>query len=157
MSAWLSWLNAKWRVEAITPSETAIVNEPFKYFDAERLDPETLRHRSFTLLWQASEPDVEPTDLFDRWSPHTVTLEVYYRAGVAGLGAEDAHKVMLEDRDDLLTVLRDPKLWAGFSADDPDTATGLQDRIRVGDEIERAPDVWVYRSVWRCKIREIEG
>jgi len=151
-----AWQNAIWRIEALTPTESAIVAEPFDYVDSERLDPATLRHRSFSVQWDGSDEDAAPTDLYDRFAQHRMTLSVFYRVGVGGLRVEDAHKAFLSDRHDILRCLRDPGKFDGYDDSNTATVTGLEDRRREEDELIQQPNVWIYRARWACKVRETE-
>lgn len=155
MSAWLAYLNTQWRIEALTPTESTVIDEPFRWFDPSRVDPESVANRSFLLRWAGSDEDDVPTSLNDRWAEHSIVLEVHYRVG-SGLREDDAHKAILSDRHDLAKMLRNPDYFDGTADATPTADTGIKNRVRISDEIERSETLWVYRATWRTKVRETE-
>ncbi len=156
MSASQVYDNFIWRLESITPTNQ-IPRKNFSFLDNAELDPavSTGVIRAFELYWEGSDPDHEPTDMFDRWAFHNFRLEVSYPR--QGFRLNDLTKIATDDRDDIVTALRDDRLWTGYNASNTSTDIGLMGRVRGEDGLDPADnDVWILRQQWRCQIQEIE-
>ena len=155
MSLALVYENFIWRLETLTPTESAC-NERFRYVDPEALDLENARHRSFSVFWESSDADIAPTDLYDREAAHVFTVEVFYRVGEAALTSRKAHQLIASDRADISKELRNPSSWNGYDQSNTGDDIGLCDRLRLGDELERVEHLYIYRAQWQCHVRESE-
>jgi hypothetical protein len=139
-------------METITETSTVKV-EQFTHVDPLRVDPMPVR--GFAVAWMRSEEDLGLTDGATwRNAFHEFSLDIWYPVGPAGLKWLNAHEMIMQDRHDLLKQLEETNL-KGYDASNTTTDIGLETRHRVGDELDRGTaDVWVYRSIWRCLVRE---
>ena len=149
--------NFVWRMEGISPTST-LERDSFRWVDGERLEPEQVANRSFTVRWGGSEEEnlirgngftYDPSY---RVADHRFMLDIYYRGG-GKLKDSTLHDLILQDRHDIIVELYNKNL-VGYDADNTSDQLGLHDRIRESDEIVAEGAAWIYRSVWRCQIME---
>lgn len=155
MSTADAYRNLLWRMESITPTDTDPARG-FLFYSPRDFNPETARGtvRSFTLFWDGSDPDDEPTDITERVADHQFTVEVAYSTDYP---LDKLNELVLSDRNDILKTLRDTDGFVGVSDAQPTKATGIWSRVRTRDELDRGnSNIWYLRIVWRCKIQEAE-
>jgi len=149
--------NFKYWIEQITPTSTyGNPKNRFFFVDTLRteLDETSGLTRGFSLQWLGSNEDANPTDLFDRWAEHNYQLEVGYSTK---LKTETLHKLVAQDRHDLCKQLRSPTYLLGWDVNNTTTDIGLDDRVRIGDELDTSsPALWILRQQYRCLLQETE-
>ncbi len=151
--------NVAWNLETLSPTESSLYSDAFERIDRFQVTPETARSRTFSVLWQDSDPpDPEGVqDIAERWAEHGLQLEVYYRVGQSGLGWEDAQLVILQDRHDIIKSLRDTANFDGYDPDNTSTDIGLVSRNVAEDVLDIENEgLWILRQRWRCCVREAE-
>ncbi|MGB0890080.1 MAG: hypothetical protein ACPGWS_07340 [Solirubrobacterales bacterium] len=151
--------NFVWRVKAITSTESQISGSAWRDIDPLRVDPDTLPNaRAFYVEWLGAGPENhEDISRNDRFADHEFELVTVYQVGVSGLKHQDAAKLILRDRDDLITELRDPAKCLGYSDAAAATNIGLIKRTVSGETLDRSStSVWLLRQRWTCKINESE-
>jgi hypothetical protein len=134
------------RIKSITPTST-ISNERFEFNERPltlSADQSSGMARSFTVYFDSSDEDLEPTDMHERWCQAEFTVEVAYSTDYE---LEDLFKLIAQDRHDLCKELRH----------NTDATKGLHGCVRVGDEVDRRSDTtWYLRQTWSCDVREGE-
>lgn len=155
-SADLAYRNFVWRLEAITPANTAVTDKKFR-FNARRIEDAQASGtiRNFVLYWLGSGADEYETDMSERRAPHNFQLEVTYPA-TTKVDLQTLSTMLLQDRHDIATVLRDPAYYDGYDDSNTSTKYGLWSRVRDSDEIARDENNWTLRQRWSCLIREQE-
>lgn len=128
----------------------------FRVFDDTYQEPELGDGfmRRFTVDWRDSDGDINATDHSNREAMHNVLVVVYYPVS---LRKSDLYDVMLQDRHDMIKVLRCKSSAVGYDEDHPTEEIGIYNRYRVGDELDRTDDrLWFVTYNWQCKMREVE-
>lgn len=156
--------NFAWRIESITPTATEAFLPPrFAEIDVNKVDVEQASGlaRKFTLQWRGSDEDNDALgsriadDESQRLAAHTWIVAIYYP--IDKVDAARLERVILQDRHDVLKLLRSPASFAGYSAAQPSASVGIYNRIRIQDEIDRDSErVWSLRTTWRTLINETE-
>lgn len=154
-------LNFIAKLEAISPT-SSIVNRGFENVDrirmgADETDTDSFgnssgRARDFLVKRLGSTEDRDPTRSAMREAVHEYEITVAYPTC---LGLENAvHEIMDIDRNDILEALRDRATFTGIPGDGSAT-TGIQTRIRIGDNLEDDGAVW--RQIYRfaCRVKEL--
>jgi len=147
--------NFLYRIASITPTNKT-VGKGYRFVSPRDFDPDEAQGvaRTFTVYWDGSDEDVEPTDITERIAPHSFTLEVAYSTSFP---VDTLHQIILDDRDDLITKLRDTDSYTGISVSNPATDVGLWARVRARDDIDRGgTHTWYLRQTWTCTVREAE-
>jgi len=155
MSTANTYKNFIYRIEAITPTDSTI-GRGYRFVSPRDFDPDEAQGvaRSFTVYWDGSDADMEPTDMAERVAVHSITVEVAYSTSFP---TDTLHQIILADRDDLITALRLPSSYVGTSSAAPTTDVGLWARRRLRDEVDRTgTHTWYLRQVWACTCKEVE-
>ena len=134
-------------IEEINPTESTLSSRGFLNVDPIKLNPESTQERSFSVLWTDSSGDYNSTDINARQADHTIMVEIYYNVNPKGYDWYTVQKLILRDRDDLITALRHPDSYD----------YGIQQRYRTADELERSDNIWTLRMEWRTTIFETEA
>jgi hypothetical protein len=146
--------NFRWRIENITPTYSR-VRKGFRWMDPNRLDSDIssgLGERMFFVEWEGSGPDIGITDEVTREAVHRFVVTVGYTTDYE---LEKLQTIILQDRHDLIGVLRDSDNYDGYSAKNTTTDIGLHARERAGDEIIKETDRnWLLRIEFNCDIEE---
>ena len=147
--------NFIWRIESLTPTATAgNLRTRFLDYDPLRHDPSAMpTSRNFSVTWASSASDESPTDLYDRVAEHVFELEFHYEPTMKW---NTLHEVILQDRHDINSLLRDPAYFIGYSAINSTDEINLKNRIRTGDSLVRSPSLITLRQSWRCMVWETE-
>lgn len=159
MSADTAYQNLVYRMGLITRTETALCTLRFEEYDPTgrgRVAQGAGGLRKFWVEWMGSDADSAATDMDRREAFHTFRLHVEYPRC---LTYANMHLLILRDRDDILTAIRDANQsnLLGYDADHTTTDIGLYSRTRTGDELNKSnPDLWRLSIQWRCKVRESE-
>jgi len=145
--------NFAYQLGQIAPTST-IVGRRFLEVDTLRLDPQgnnVGRARDFTVAWDGSRQDREPTDGYLREALHGYELRCSYPTA---LGTESAiNDAIVQDRHDWIERLRPQLYYVGY-AGDASGATGLMRRTRVRDYLIKDGPVWVCVYEFECLVRE---
>ena len=147
--------NFIWRIETITPTYTSR-HGGFRSFDPtkETVGANSGSLRKFFVEWNDSGKDFAATNVNAREAPHTWMLTVFYPIVQPW---KETHHMILLDRHDLLTQLRDDRKRVGYNADNTTTDIGLYQRRRLGDQlIKDEPKLWRLLIEWECKTVESE-
>ncbi len=146
--------NFKWRIENISPTYTGI-RKSFRWIDPVRLDSEIssgLGERQFWVIWEGSGSDDDLTDQISRHADHEFTLTVTYSTDYKLLKRQ---KAMLNDRHDIIGLLRNTDYYIGYNSSNTTTDIGLHQRWRTGDEmVQETDNIWLLRIGFRCTIQE---
>jgi len=154
--------NFVFRIEALTPTATdGNLRTQFRERDPTRVDADQASGlaRTFTVKWLSADEDVGITDFTTRDAWHTYEVRVAYPADK--LPYSTLQDVMLQDRHDILLALRNADNFVGFpGTGNGSTAIGLENRVRVEDELDEGDNdeviTWTWRAVFRCNILEDE-
>ena len=148
--------NFIWRIEntipdySVTRNKFRQIERPIDY-SADRSKGMT---RTFSVSWGGSDIDLDMTDITQRTADHQFTIEIYYSADYP---MDVLHRLVLDDRDKLIKILRDTDYYVGYNDSNGDTDIGLLYRIRTSDELVEASDVtFMLRMSWTCTILETE-
>ena len=148
--------NFVYRIGAITPTAGG---KGFVYnARSTTLDPDASPGmvRSFGVYFNESEEAHDVEDITERWAQSTWTVEIAYPVK-SERGDENLQSMILQDRHDIIKVLRTSNNKDGTSAAAPSATTGLIYRKFVGDELDREdPVTWIYTQTWACMIQEPE-
>lgn len=147
--------NFIWRIQTLTPTHTR-PGKKFIHVDPRREDADVSSGttRNFTVYWQGSGTDVEPTDITERVAEHQFMIEVAYSTDYKIDLLQD---IICSDRNDLNKLLRNTDYFLGYSDTYAANAIGLWSRVRISDEIVRNNEItWYLRQLWRCTIQEVE-
>jgi hypothetical protein len=148
--------NFRWRIESITPTATR-PGKGFKFVDPLRLDPDvsTGTARNFSVYWENSEADLEPSDMMVRFADHTYLVEISYPASKFKI--DDLQEIILQDRHDIIKAIHNPSSYVGIDANSTTASIGLHARHRLEDSLSREGEsTWYFRQRWRCTIQEDE-
>ena len=154
MSGQQVFKNIVWRIGALSPT-SVLASERFRHLDnpTRQGEDQSLADRSFQIYFDSSERVETYSDLAHRWNDVTYVMEFGYKAErLQG----NFHQLLLDDRNDLLKLLRDPANYSGYSDDNSTDDIGLKNRVFDGDELEREGPTWIYRMRWIHKIEEAE-
>ena len=146
--------NFAYQLEQISPTST-IVGRGFLVVDELRLDAagsNAVGHaRDFTIAWEGSRQDAEPTDGYLREAVHGYELRISYPTA---LGTEGAiMDAIAQDRHDVIERLRPQAYFTGY-AGDASGATGLMRRTRTRDYLIKDGPVWVHVYEFECLVYE---
>jgi hypothetical protein len=147
--------NFVFRTQNVLPTDT-VVDKGFRFISPRDFDPDEAEGvaRTFTVYWEGSDPDLEPTDMSERVADHTFTIEIAYSTSFP---VDVLNRIFLSDRNDLIKALRIPSGYKGTGNDNPTVSTGLWARRRARDEIDRGgTHTWYLRQTWVCTCREDE-
>jgi len=156
--------NFVWRMETITPQDTATETKLFSFIDPYRDNMAVMgAARLFTVNYLEGEPDDEIHATNDmRRGDHVVEVVVWYPLGVDGFEWLDAQAMVLADRHVIIKQLRDDSKWIGYDADNTSTDVGLHNRWPAGEELT-VEDVGtdnsalVLHSKWDINVLEVEN
>lgn len=142
-------------IEQTTPT-CQFHRNPFRVFDDTYTEPELGDGfvRRFIVDWRDSDNDIDATDHSNREALHNVMLTVFYPVV---LRKAEMYEMVLQDRHDLIKVLRCKDSAVGYSEDNPTDEIGLYNRYRIGDELDKEEQrLWFITTNWQCKMREVE-
>jgi hypothetical protein len=146
--------NFYYRIGLIQPT-SKLVNQSFSY----RIDPAVVGEeyhsglmRAYYVEWISSGPDEWATAINRREADHRYHVTVYYPMV---LPWAEMHEIISCDRHDMLIALRGSNNAVGVDGD-PTLNVGLMHRKRMGDQLTRDSDVWMFTTSWACKILETE-
>ena len=145
--------NFRYRLETLTPTAGG---RPFRFADpfADEIGNQSGSKRRFFVAWTGSGPDTDLTDMRERTAEHDYVLTVFYPT--ANQNFHELTKLVLQDRHDIVDLLRDPTSWVGTDADNTTTALGIYHRMRSGDELTLDDDVWSLEISWTITLNEVE-
>lgn len=158
-SAHLVLDNFYWRIETITPTNLTDCRNYYREIDGNTIKQDfpdgTAGIRRFFVEWTDSDSDVDATDHDNREAHHNFIVTVCYPG--SSLPWRRLHKLILQDRHDLIKQLRDDDNKVGYNASNTTTDIGLMHRFRGGDELIKEEDeIWRLRIQFRCLIEENE-
>lgn len=148
--------NFYWRLESIAPTNP-ITGRGFVRYDPHLLDADVSSGliRAFTVSWDSADSFQDVTDIEDRVAQHIYTVEVVYP--IEKFKHAELQYILLQDRHDIIKVLRDSALFIGHDHLNSTTNIGLWSRFLITDELRRpVPTTWALTQRWRCDIKESE-
>jgi hypothetical protein len=115
---------------------------------------QSMADRLFTLEWDRGDEVQDLSDLNQRWSDIFLILEFGYDAA---RDLDEHYDLMLADRNQIISTLRNGASFVGFDADNTATDINLKARWFENDEQDRDLEtVRILRQTWRCRIAEDE-